>query len=55
MRDPKERLQDILEAIGHIERYAAYGRSLRKANSFKVGLSGIYKLLVRLHAPCPQS
>jgi len=26
MRDPKERLQDILEAIGHIERYAAYGR-----------------------------
>ena len=26
MRDPKERLQDVLEAIEHIERYAAYGR-----------------------------
>jgi uncharacterized protein with HEPN domain len=26
MRDPKGRLQDILEAIEHIERYAAYGR-----------------------------
>lgn len=26
MRDPRERLQDILEAIGHIERYAAQGK-----------------------------
>lgn len=26
MRDPRERLQDILEAIGHIERYAVRGR-----------------------------
>lgn len=26
MRDPRERLLDILEAIGHIERYAARGR-----------------------------
>jgi uncharacterized protein with HEPN domain len=26
MRDPKERLRDILEAIGNIERYAARGR-----------------------------
>ena len=26
MRDPRERLRDILEAIGHIERYAARGR-----------------------------
>ena len=26
MRDPRERLQDILEAIGRIERYAALGR-----------------------------
>jgi uncharacterized protein with HEPN domain len=26
MRDPKERLRDILEAIGSIERYAARGR-----------------------------
>jgi uncharacterized protein with HEPN domain len=27
VRDPRERLQDILEAIGHIERYAARGRA----------------------------
>ena len=26
MRDPKERLRDILDAIGKIERYAARGR-----------------------------
>ena len=26
MRDPKERLRDILEGIGNIERYAAHGR-----------------------------
>ena len=26
MRDPKERLRDILEAIGNIERYAVRGR-----------------------------
>jgi uncharacterized protein with HEPN domain len=26
VRDPRERLLDILEAIGHIERYAARGR-----------------------------
>lgn len=26
MRDPRERLQDILDAIGHIERYVARGR-----------------------------
>jgi uncharacterized protein with HEPN domain len=26
MRDPRERLEDILEAIGHIERYALRGR-----------------------------
>jgi len=26
MRDPRERLLDILEAIGHIERYAVRGR-----------------------------
>jgi len=26
VRDPRERLQDILDAIGHIERYAARGR-----------------------------
>jgi len=26
VRDPRERLQDILEAIGHIERYALRGR-----------------------------
>jgi uncharacterized protein with HEPN domain len=26
MRDPKERLRDILEAIASIERYAARGR-----------------------------
>jgi len=26
MRDPRERLQDILEAIGHIERYVIRGR-----------------------------
>lgn len=26
MRDPKERLRDMLEAIEHIERYAAQGR-----------------------------
>lgn len=26
MRDPRERLQDILEAISHIERYAAQGK-----------------------------
>jgi uncharacterized protein with HEPN domain len=28
MRDPKERLRDILEAIGSIERYAARGRQV---------------------------
>jgi uncharacterized protein with HEPN domain len=26
MRDPKERLRDILEAIANIERYAARGK-----------------------------
>lgn len=26
MKDPRERLQDILEAVEHIERYAARGR-----------------------------
>ena len=26
MRDPKERLRDILDAIANIERYAAHGR-----------------------------
>ena len=26
MRDPKERLRDILDAIANIERYAARGR-----------------------------
>jgi|SRR5881409_3925597 len=26
MRDPRERLRDILEAIGHIERYTVRGR-----------------------------
>lgn len=26
MRDPRERLQDILEAIAHIERYSSRGR-----------------------------
>ncbi len=28
MRDPRERLQDILEAIDHIERYTARGREV---------------------------
>lgn len=32
MRDPRERLQDILEAIRHIERYAARGRSACEAD-----------------------
>jgi uncharacterized protein with HEPN domain len=27
MRDPKERLRDILDAIARIERYAARGRA----------------------------
>jgi uncharacterized protein with HEPN domain len=27
VRDPKERIKDILEAIDHIERYSAQGRS----------------------------
>ena len=26
MRDPKERLRDILDAIANIDRYAAHGR-----------------------------
>jgi uncharacterized protein with HEPN domain len=26
VRDPRERLQDILDAVGHIERYAVRGR-----------------------------
>lgn len=32
MRDPRERLRDILEAIGHIERYAARGREAFQNN-----------------------
>ena len=32
MRDPRERLQDILEAIGHIDRYAARGREAFEAD-----------------------
>lgn len=32
MRDPREGLQDILEAIGHIERYAARGRQVFDAD-----------------------
>jgi uncharacterized protein with HEPN domain len=32
VRDPTERLRDILEAIGHIERYAAQGRQALETN-----------------------
>jgi len=32
MRDPRERLQDILEAIRHIERYASRGRQAFEAD-----------------------
>ena len=32
MRDPRERLQDILEAIRHIDRYAARGRQAFEAD-----------------------
>ena len=32
MRDPRERLEDILEAIGHIDRYAARGREAFEAD-----------------------
>ena len=32
MRNPRERLQDILEAINHIERYAPRGRQVFEAN-----------------------
>lgn len=32
MRDPKERLRDILEAISNIERYAAHGRTEFESN-----------------------
>ena len=32
MRDPRERLEDILEAIGHIGRYAARGREAFEAD-----------------------
>jgi len=32
VRDPRERLQDILEAIGHIDRYAARGREAFEAD-----------------------
>ena len=32
MRDPRERLRDILEAIGHIDRYAARGREAFEAD-----------------------
>lgn len=28
MRNPRERLLDMLEAIGHIERYAAFSDTL---------------------------
>lgn len=32
MRDPKERLRDILDAIANIERYAAHGRQAFKSD-----------------------
>ena len=32
MRDPRERLEDILEAIGHIDRYVARGREAFEAD-----------------------
>jgi len=32
VRDARERLQDILDAIGHIERYAARGREAFEAD-----------------------
>jgi uncharacterized protein with HEPN domain len=32
VRDPRERLKDILEAIGHIDRYAARGREAFEAD-----------------------
>jgi uncharacterized protein with HEPN domain len=32
VRDPRERLEDILEAIGHIDRYAARGREAFEAD-----------------------
>jgi len=32
VRDPRERLEDILEAIGHIGRYAARGREAFEAD-----------------------
>ena len=32
MRDPQERLRDILEAIDHIERYAIQGRKAFEEN-----------------------
>ena len=53
MRDPKERLRDILDGIANIERYAARGRKpLNLTSSFRTGSCGTCRLSAKQYAGC---
>jgi hypothetical protein len=48
MRNPTERLRDILDAIANIERYSVRGRgALSKTSWFGYGFCITFRLLVR--------
>lgn len=53
MRDPRERLRDMLEAIENIERYAIQGRKdSRMMSLFRTGLSTTFRSFVKQHVQC---
>lgn len=55
MRDPKERLRDILEATAAIDRYRERDRSaFDQDEPSKYGSFGVYRLLVRRRAGYPR-
>lgn len=49
MRDPRERLRDVLEAIEHIERYAARGRDVRHIlhGCFEIDAGAVWEAVER--------
>ena len=56
MRDPKERLRDILEAIANIERYVARGRqAFEKVSLFRIGSCVIFRLSARQRKRFPKN
>ena len=53
MRDSKERLRDMLEAIDNIDRYAIEGKAAFERNELiQIGLSATFRLSVKRRGLC---